>query len=292
MTFIPDEELRRALLRHQQGEITEFHIYSHLADRCEDTTTSSVLHQIAKEEKGHYGVWKQFTGCDVAPSRARVWLSCLIARILGITFTAKLMEAGERRAQKVYRDVTALIPGTENILADEEKHERELIALIDEERLKYMGAVVLGLNDALVEFTGMLAGLTFAIRNPQVIAIAGLITGVAAALSMAASEYLSLRSESGPNSPLKAASYTGLTYIVTVGFLIFPFLVFSNPIVSLVWTLTAAVGIVFLFTFYLSVAKDLPFWRRFSEMAVVSLGIAGISFVIGLAIRLIFNVTI
>ena len=75
------------------------------------------------------------------------------------------------------------------MLANEANHERELIAMIDEERLKYVGSVVLGLNDALVEFTGTLAGLTFAIQNSQIIAVAGLITGVAASLSMAASEY-------------------------------------------------------------------------------------------------------
>ena len=52
-----------------------------------------------------------------------------------------------------------------------------------------MGSVVLGLNDALVEFVGMLAGLTFALQNTQIIAVAGLITGVAASLSMGSSEY-------------------------------------------------------------------------------------------------------
>ena len=179
------------------------------------------------------------------------------------------------------------------MLSNEAKHEQELIALIDEERLKYVGSVVLGLNDALVEFTGTLAGLTFAIQNSQIIAVAGLITGVAASLSMAASEYLSQRSdETTGTSPKKAAFYTGMTYIVTVALLILPFLLLTSPYVALVFTLVGAVLVIFVFTFYISVAKDLPFWKRFAEMAAISLGIAAISFVIGLVIRVLLNVNV
>jgi len=153
--------------------------------------------------------------------------------------------------------------------------------------------VVLGLNDALVEFTGTLAGLTFAIQNSQIIAVAGLITGVAASLSMAASEYLSQRSDATDGtSPKKAAVYTGLTYIVTVSLLILPYLVLSSPYIALVCTLAGAVLVIFCFTFYISVAKDLPFYKRFAEMAVISLGIAAISFVIGLLIRVLLNVNV
>ncbi|HUH79570.1 MAG TPA: VIT1/CCC1 transporter family protein [Methanoregula sp.] len=290
--FVPDPELLRTLEKHQRGEITECQIYRRLAMSENDPAARSVLYRLAEEELEHYKIWKQFTGRDMAPSRTRIWLHCLVARVFGVTFAAKIMEAGERRAQAAYRGVTAQVPGTEQVLADEAVHERELVSLIDEERLRYVGAVVLGLNDALVEFTGMLAGLTFAIRNPPVIAVAALITGVAAALSMAASEYLSLRSERGPNKPLKAAAYTGVTYLFTVALLILPFLVLANPVMSLIVTLIAAVVIIFLFTFYIAVAKDLPFWQRFSEMAAISLGIAGVSFAIGLAIRVVLNVNL
>ena len=58
------------------------------------------------------------------------------------------------------------------------------------------------------------------------------------------------------------------------------------------FTLLAAVLVIFLFTFYLSIAKDLPFWRRFVEMLAISFGIAAISFVIGMVIRTVLNVNI
>ena len=199
------------------------------------------------------------------------------------------MEGIEKRAQLAYHEIGMVIPEVKEIIAHEEAHERELIGLLDEERLHYVGSVVLGLNDALVEFTGTLAGLTFAIQNSQVIAIAGLIMGVAASLSMAASEYLSQKSDGGSANPVKASLYTGVTYLVTVALLILPFLLLSNPYIALPITLISAVLVIFLFTFYISVAKDLPFIRRFGEMVAISMGIAAISFVIGIAIRLVLH---
>jgi VIT1/CCC1 family predicted Fe2+/Mn2+ transporter len=202
------------------------------------------------------------------------------------------MEGVEKRAQSVDKDLIGTIPEIQTILANEEIHERELIALIDEDRLRYMGSVVLGLNDALVEFVGMLAGLTFALQNTQIIAVAGLITGVAASLSMGSSEYLSKKSEGAAIDPMKAAVYTGLAYVATVALLILPFLVLASPYYALVFTLLFAVLVIFLFTFYMSVAGDLPFWKRFAEMLVISFGIAAISFVIGFMIRTVLHVNI
>jgi len=152
--------------------------------------------------------------------------------------------------------------------------------------------VVLGLNDALVELTGSLAGLTLALQNTRLIALTGCITGIAAALSMAASEYLSTKTEAATQQPLKAAFYTGTTYVMTVILLIVPYLVLSNYYVSLACTLSTAVVIIALFNFYISVAIDQPFKKRFAEMAALSLGIAGLSFLLGLALRVVLGVEV
>lgn len=276
----------------QRGEISEHRIYTRIAGSTRDSHNREVLSRIASQEYEHYLIWKKYSSRDIAPDTLRVWVYYLLARVLGITFAIKLMEGIEKRAQLDYHELGTVIPEVKEIIANEEAHERELIGLLDEERLHYVGSVVLGLNDALVEFTGTLAGLTFAIQNSQVIAIAGLIMGVAASLSMAASEYLSQKSESGSANPLKASLYTGLTYLVTVALLILPFLLLSNPYIALPITLAAAVLVIFLFTFYISVAKDLPFFRRFGEMVVISMGIAAISFAIGMAIRLVLHVDV
>ncbi len=289
---VPGPALSARFLSLQRAEITEYHIYTRIASGTEDRHNREVLERIASEEMHHYGIWKRYTEQEVPPDSFRIWFYCLMAWLLGITFTLKLMEGVEKRAQETDSSLIAAVPEIPGMLSDEEGHERELIALIDEERLRYMGSVVLGLNDALVEFTGMLAGLTFALQNSRIIAVAGLITGVAAALSMGSSEYLSRKSEGATTDPKKAALYTGFTYMVTVVLLILPFLVLESPYVAIVLTLLAAAAVIFFFTCYSSVAKDLPFRARFVEMLVISFGIAGISFAIGLVIRVVLNVSI
>jgi VIT1/CCC1 family predicted Fe2+/Mn2+ transporter len=287
-----DQKNIAILLALQKGEITEHLIYTKIAATTSDDHNREVLTRIAAEELGHYGIWKRYTKRDVTPDNVRVWYYYVIARLLGMTFAIKLMEGVEKRAQSVDQTLPFTIPEITGILKNEEVHERELIALIDEDRLKYVGSVVLGLNDALVEFTGTLAGLTFAIQNTQIIAVVGLVMGVAASLSMGASEYLSQRSDGGPADPIKASVYTSIAYIITVALLILPFLLFPSPFIALMFTLLAAIAVIFVFTFYVSVAKDLPFYRRFGEMAAISLGIAGISFLIGIAIRTVLNVNV
>lgn len=287
-----DPALRMRILAAQRAEITEHRIYTHLARTILDDNNRVVLNEIAAEELAHYHVWKEYTGQDIPADRVRVLYYCAMAWLLGITFTLKLMENIEKRAQKADPAMLAAIPEYAGIVANEEKHEQELIALINDERLKYIGSVVLGLNDALVEFTGTLAGLTFALQNTQIIAVAGLIMGIAASLSMGASEYLSQRSEAGPADPFRASIYTGSAYVITVALLILPFLFLTDPYLALLCTLLGAVGVIFVFTFYISVAKDLPFYRRFGEMLAISLGIAAISFVIGLVIRVFLHIDV
>ena len=216
----------------------------------------------------------------------------LVTRIFGLTFGIKLMEKRESEAVETYREILVVIPETARILEDEKEHEHQIVGMLDEKSLRYVGSVVLGINDALVEFTGSLAGFTLALQNTQLIAAAGLIMGIAASLSMGASEYLSQKSERSENNPVTAAFYTGGAYVLTVVVLIMPFLLMNGPLQAFAVTLTLALLIIVLFTFYTSVAKDLPFLKRFAEMATISLGIAAISFVIGILVRVYLNVEV
>jgi len=250
------------------------------------------MREIADDELKHYDFWKEYTGEEVKPSWLKVWFFYGIAIVFGITFGIKLMEQGEEDAQETYSRVAETIPEAESIVRDEDEHEDELLEMIDEERLNYVGSVVLGLNDALVELTGTLAGLTLAMRDTRLIAMAGLITGIAAAMSMGASEYLSTKSESGGQNPVKASSYTGLAYITTVILLILPYLLLPHYFTAFLVTLAVAVVVIFLFNYYVSVAQGVSFRDRFTEMAGISLGVAGLSFVIGFIIRHFMGVEI
>jgi VIT1/CCC1 family predicted Fe2+/Mn2+ transporter len=287
-------DLKRKVLKFQKNEITEHLIYARLSRSVRDGHNKRVLEHISNDELRHYRFWKKYTNEEVKPSRLMLWKYYLISRILGITFGIKLMENGEENAQLSYGDISGQIPGARKIEKEENGHEKELVNMINEERLRYVGSIVLGLNDALVELTGALAGFTFAFQNTRLIALAGLITGIAASLSMAASEYLSTKSEDddGIKSPVKASIYTGLAYIFTVLFLILPFFILPNVFFALGTTLVNALIVIFIFTFYISVAKDLPFRKRFLEMAAISIGVAALTFAIGFLISMFLGIDV
>jgi VIT1/CCC1 family predicted Fe2+/Mn2+ transporter len=164
--------------------------------------------------------------------------------------------------------------------------------MIDEEKIGYIGSMVLGLNDALVELTGALAGFTFTLQNTRLIGAAGLVTGIAASLSMSASEYLSQKSEKGKKNPVKASFYTGIAYILTVLILIFPYFAFTNYYIALGITVLEAILVVLVFTFFISVVKELSFRKMFLEILFISLGVAAVSFMIGWATKQVLNIEV
>jgi len=288
-----DAKIKGELLLAQKNEITEHLIYKRLSASMKDKHNSSVLLKISDDELKHYNIWKKHTATEVAPDMFRFWKYYLISRAFGITFGIKLMENGEKGAQVNYGLIAKHVSDAKSIKADEERHEKLLIDMLDEEKLKYVGSVVLGLNDALVELTGALAGFTLSLKDSKLIAMVGLITGIAAAMSMAASEYLSKKSDApGEKDAFKASVYTGIAYIFTVMLLIIPFLLVSNSLLALAWTMTHVILIILAFTFYTSVAKDLPFGRRFAEMALISLGVATISFGIGFLVKTVMGVDV
>ena len=274
-----DEDLKKLLLEFQREEITEHYVYAKLARRAKGKNRE-VLKQISDEELGHFRTWKKYTQEDVKPNRFKIGFYSLLQRIFGLTFAVKLMEMGEVHAQEDYRKIVERFPETAGIVSDEDRHEKYLLNLIEEEKLNYVGSIVLGLNDALVELTGALAGLTFALGKSRLIALAGLITGIAASLSMMTSEYLSKKAENEAN-PMRASIYTGIAYIFTVLFLVVPYFLFASPYLALPVMLLIGIGIILLFTFFVSVTKDQPFGVRFLEMAAISLGVAFVSFGIG-----------
>jgi len=286
------EPVREKLLAFQKSEITEHHIYKKLAETIRVPENQHILESIAADELRHYQRWRTYTQQDVAPDRWAIWKYYWISRILGFTFGVKLMERGEENAQGSYAQLREAIPEAEDIRQEEHRHETALLGLLDEERLRYTGSMVLGLNDALVELTGALAGLTLALQDTKLIALTGSITGIAAALSMGASEYLSTKAEATAKNPLRASLYTGVAYLITVLLLILPYLVLSNYYLCLVCTLAAAIVVIALFNYYVSVAKDEPFKSRFFEMAIVSLSVAAFSFLIGFLMRAFLGIEV
>ncbi|MBQ2833339.1 MAG: VIT1/CCC1 transporter family protein [Clostridia bacterium] len=269
--------------RMQQSELTESVIYAEIARFAKGEENKRILQRLSKEEHAHYEIWKKYTGAELKPERGKVLWYNLMARILGFTFAVKLMERGEENAQAEYEALAHEVPESMLIHAQEEEHERALLGMLDEERLQYVGSMVLGLNDALVELTGSLAGFTFAMQNTRLIALSGLIIGISATFSMASSEFLAARSE-GRTDALKSCSYTGVAYLITVILLILPYLLLSSAqyIAALICMLAIVILIIAGFTYYTSIAQDKPFKPRFLEMAGISVSVAVISFIVGI----------
>ena len=286
------EEIRKKILVFQRIEITEHHIYRRLAGKIKSPENAKIVAQIAEDELRHYEGLKKYSEQDVPPDWFTMWRYYLISRIFGFTFGIKLMERTEKAVQRDYDEITDIVPEAATFKNEEEVHEEKLVGLLSEDRLRYAGSIVLGLNDALVELTGALAGLTLALQNTKLIALSGLITGIAASMSMAASEYLSTRSEDTGKNPVRAAIYTGIAYIGTVTLLVLPYLIFESYYLDLAITLSTAVLIIAVFNYYISVAKDESFRERFLEMAGLSLGVALFSFIIGYFIRIWLGIKI
>ena len=269
--------------RMQQNELTESVIYRKIATFAKGEENKETLLRLSREEKAHYEIWKKYTGMDMVPEKGKVRKYTMIARFLGFTFAVKLMEKGEEHAQDEYETLAREVVESTAIRQQEEEHEQALLGMLDEESLQYVGSMVLGLNDALVELTGSLAGFAFALQNTRLIALSGLIVGISATFSMASSEFLAARSE-GRTDALKSCSYTGTAYLLTVVALIAPYLLFPADqfIPALICMLAVVVLIIAGFTYYTSVAQDQPFKRRFTEMAVISITVAVLSFVVGI----------
>ncbi len=280
------ESTKALLLQYQRTETTDHVVYTHMAKREKNAENRAVLERIAGEETEHARIFQRYTGRPVQPNRLHILWYCLLGILMGYTFVIKLMEKGEYRTTGAYHKLVGELPEMERIMQQEQAHEEKLAAMLDEERLQYVGDMVLGLNDALVELTGTIAGLTFAMANTRLVALSGIITGVSATLSMAASNYLAKRAEGNSNA-LKSSVYTGVAYLITVVCLVLPYLLFPAHLywAALITMLVVVILIILFFNYYIAVAKDENFGKRFGEMAAISLGVAVISFVIGLLVK-------
>lgn len=271
--------VRKSQIDEEEGSI----LYGYMANRQKGDKNQELLVQMAKDEKSHADVWKSITKENLKPSGIKVAFYKFITIVLGFTFVVKKMQKGERLTIESYEELEKEMPQIAHMLKDERRHEKELYAMLDEERLHYVGSMVLGLNDALVELTGAIAGVTFALADTKLVAMTGIITGISATLSMAASNYLAERSDGNENA-IKSSLYTGIAYLITVALLVLPYLLLPSSmyLAAFISMIVIVLFIILAFNYYLSVVKEEPFKTRFLEMATISLSVAAISFIIGL----------
>lgn len=286
-------DIQKILLRIQQSEMTEAAAYHAMADSIKDEHNREALTRLADEIASQVRTLETYTNKQLAADERKVKRYARMARVFGFTFAAKLMDRRKIKFVNHSKKLLSEMPEVEKMQADEQKRDDELFALLNEKRLSYVGAMILGMNDAIVEITGTLAGLTLAMQNTRLIALSGLITGVAATLSMAASEYLAERSD-GKGDAAKSGLMTGGAYFITVVILLLPYLILDDKMYLLAMGIMLVLVVLILagFNFYTSVARDVSFGKNFGQMCAISLGVAALSFVLGYAVRTFLGVDV
>lgn len=273
------------------NQYRDYIIYKELAKIESDLEFKSVLESLIEQEYRDYSFWLQFSQKKrFSISAIDILRFKLIRKVLGLTFAVKFLEGRERNMINAYSDFLNTVGdekiknGIIQIIEREREHEKKFIGQIKEERVEFLGNVVLGLNDGLIELSGALIGFSFAFFHPLFVALSGLIVGFSASLSMASSAYMQARHEEG-KEPLKAALYTGLAYLVVVVALVAPFFIFSQIVFALISMAAFIVFIIVSLSFYSSVLLERPFFKQVIEMSTLSVGVAIATFAIGLIVR-------
>ncbi len=153
----------------------------------------------------------------------------------------------------------------------------------------YKDDIILGLHDAIVSQTGIIAGLGLTISDRKLTILTMVVAASADALSMMAANYLAARADKIPNAPMMGLT-TGASYLITAAFLIVPFALFSNRMVAIAATATIAAIIIFLFNI---MAKTEKHWAKsFWEMIIICAITSMVALGIGIAAEYFLGVTI
>lgn len=293
MDVIHNKENLKKALKQQQNEINDYTIYKLLSLLEKDGNNKKIFEQIAKDEKNHYDFWVKVTNRQIKAQNLLVLWYIFLIRIFGTSFALRSLEKRETGAKEFYEKLFELYPEAKKIYEDETEHELALIDILHDKKLIYAGAIVLGMNDALVELTGTLSGMAFAFNKSMIVGLTGLIIGISGSLSMAASAYL--EANENPNKEIKPvvyALYTGFSYFLTTTVLAMPFFILNSITKSLILMFICAFIAILLYNFYISVAKDLKFTKRVFQMLTITSGVSIISFLFGYFIKYYFGVEI
>ncbi len=285
---------RELYLNNAKNELTECVVYRELARREKNPENKAALEKLSMQEHGHYLFWRDLAGNpDIKPERHAVWGTILLRDILGITFITKFAESHEKDSVATYRAILSTIPDDRKaqllaIIDDEQSHEQTLIAQLKEKRIAYIGFIVLGLADAIVEITGTHAGFLGVTGSTLIAGVSGVIVGFAAAISMASASYLQAKQDL-EKSPFISAAATGISYLCSVICLALPYFLIRTMFVAFATSTSVGILLIAGFTFYGAIVFDRKFWNEFGEAVMLMLGTAVATFFVGTIVGKIFH---
>ena len=187
-------------------------LYRSLAAAEKDKKRRAVFEKLARAEERHARRWAALisAGGEEIPKyrrTARVRVMGWLAGVLGTQKVLPIVSEWEASDQGVYRSQ----PEAEGIPAEERSHVRVIQAMtsggdgqesiMGRERWHFLShsgslrAAVFGVNDGLVSNLSLVMGFAGAEARPEYILLAGVSGLLAGAFSMAAGEYISVRSQ-------------------------------------------------------------------------------------------------
>jgi VIT1/CCC1 family predicted Fe2+/Mn2+ transporter len=283
--------------KYCRDEYIDYKVYSYLAKLEKNEKRRGILENFGKMEYEHYIFWKNLMKKEMINSSLdsiRIKLFILLKYIFGLIFTIKFMERNEKRVVEEYKKLLDRLEGEskqklELIIKDEIEHENFWMNQIKDETTRYLGFIILGLADAIIEITGVHAGFLGVTASTIIAGIAGLVVGVSASLAMASAAYLQAKQAEGSN-PRISAIYTGIFYILAAVALATPYFMTHDMLLAFSSSLIIAIMLIGFFNFYSSVIFERKFAKEFLTSTIIILITAATAFIVGEFLGSIFGI--
>jgi VIT1/CCC1 family predicted Fe2+/Mn2+ transporter len=303
-------------------ELFDLSLYKALRGVAPSGPLQAVLDQLIPIEARHYGFWHEFFGLKLTrldPARGlKLTLLVGVARLFGAPAIHLILEAievfGVRKYLAVWREYEGgpLGQAVRGILEDEFKHEDAVVTADAERQInpQRVRDIFLGLNDGLVEILGAVSGFFGAFANATTVLIAGIMVGVAGALSMGAGAYLAGSSEAevrdtevrrrrflgepeapveGGDTPLGSGVRVGVSYVVGAVVPLLPVLFGARTLLP---SLLVAGGVIVLVSTILAFLSGMNVKRRIlMNLGVIAAAVV-ISYLIGLVAKAVWGIDV
>ena len=291
-----DSSLAVTAVEEARDELTDYTVYNRLASK-KDSASSGVFAKLSEMEHTHFEFWSKYTnGQTIRPKMMVVYFVLVMRRILGDSFTIKFLEHRETSTVGKYEALRPSVPKEDleffdQMVEDEKGHETSFASEVEEQYVKYIAFIILGLSDALVEIAGIHAGSLGIYSSTKLSGLAGIVAGAAASIAMASAAYAQAK-QGFEGSPSLAAAYTGGSYFACAVCLALPYFLTHVMVLAISSSVAVGIGIIAFVSWYNSIMSGAVLRREFLQFAGIMLGATVALFVFGLVIRAVFGITI
>lgn len=282
------KDIKELIIEAQRSEVTEYHIYKSLARHARDKENKRLLEQIAAEELEHYRFWMDY-GDEVDPMWWKVNLYILMSRIFGFVFALKLMERKEQIAEKKYLEISKFIPEVVKIAGEERGHEKILLNMVTDSRLKGMGSWIISINLVVFSLIILLFVLSMTTQNPILMATIAMISILAVSsadlfITLFLRNNQSIHKDQVRKGLIRFVSGTAIGSIILI-----PYTIKQDVYVSLAMSTLIALFLSILLNYQFAVVSDQKGYKKIGRIFLVFLLVAFVGMAAGLIIRQIYQ---